>query len=515
MTTVPAESRPASDVIGKVARPVEGAELGLEDLERDRSRGLVFLDESRPELRHDGGMGIAAIATDVLGLLPAAVLAAALAASLHRAGTVVFDRATFASTLLRLLASIPVFVAALAGTRHDKPMFVRTGFGHQVNQVALPVAAGGLLCLAGWRIAAGSGVHVVPTQDSLIVTALVGIGMVATARLALHSWFSTSAGGPSRVVVVGSGVVAERVRTQLQEGSGVEVVGFVDDEPKEQVGWLGHLCELHDVCDRFHIDRVVVAFSRSSAEEIVAALRPVQGRLPISVVPRLFDVVPTNAYIHELSSGFPAVSVMPATLGIWPRALKRSVDVAGAGLGLLVASPLLLAIAVAVRLSSRGPVILRQTRIGRHGQSFSMLKFRTMWVQDATTRHPAVPAEPVQGPFPKLKSDPRVTPIGRILRRCSLDELPQLVNVLTGSMSLVGPRPFVPDDAAWIDGWALRRYSARPGITGLWQVSGRNDLTYEEMCRLDHLYVSSWSIGLDVRILVRTLRAMVAGRGAY
>ncbi len=119
------------------------------------------------------------------------------------------------------------------------------------------------------------------------------------------------------------------------------------------------------------------------------------------------------------------------------------------------------------------------------------------------------------GPFPKLKDDPRVTSVGRLLRRTSLDELPQLWNVVRGEMSLVGPRPFVPDDDAWITDWAQRRYSVRPGITGLWQVSGRNNLTFEEMCRLDNLYVSCWSAGLDVRILLRTLRAMAGGSGAY
>ena len=119
------------------------------------------------------------------------------------------------------------------------------------------------------------------------------------------------------------------------------------------------------------------------------------------------------------------------------------------------------------------------------------------------------------GPFPKLKDDPRVTSVGRILRRTSLDELPQLWNVVRGEMSLVGPRPFVPDDAVWITDWAQRRYSVRPGITGLWQVSGRNNLTFDEMCRLDSLYVSCWSAGLDIRILVRTLRAVLARSGAY
>jgi lipopolysaccharide/colanic/teichoic acid biosynthesis glycosyltransferase len=123
--------------------------------------------------------------------------------------------------------------------------------------------------------------------------------------------------------------------------------------------------------------------------------------------------------------------------------------------------------------------------------------------------------EVVTGPFPKLKDDPRITRVGRIIRKFSIDELPQLWNVLWGQMSLVGPRPFIPDDARWIDGWATRRYTVRPGITGLWQVSGRNEVTFDDMCRLDYVYVASWSVGLDFRILVRTLGAVTSRHGAY
>jgi lipopolysaccharide/colanic/teichoic acid biosynthesis glycosyltransferase len=291
-------------------------------------------------------------------------------------------------------------------------------------------------------------------------------------------------------------------------------VGFVDDDPKDPTGQLGSLSDLSAVCTREHIDHVVVAFSRSSPEAMIDVLRPVQTMVPITVVPRLFDILPATAQIQELASGFPGISAAPATLDRLQRAAKRSVDIAGAGLVLALGAPLLVAEAILIRLTSSGPVLLRQARVGRNGEVFSMLKFRTM---HRATADPVVSliGEPVLGPFPKLKRDPRVTTVGRVLRRLSLDELPQLFNVLSGRMSLIGPRPFIVDDAASIGGWALDRYSMRPGITGLWQVSGRNDLTYEEMCRLDHLYVSCWSLGLDARILMRTVRAVTAGRGAY
>jgi lipopolysaccharide/colanic/teichoic acid biosynthesis glycosyltransferase len=209
------------------------------------------------------------------------------------------------------------------------------------------------------------------------------------------------------------------------------------------------------------------------------------------------------------------VSVPSRVFGRWPASAKRFIDIVGSGVALLLLSPVLITVAGVVRLTSAGPVILRQERVGRGGQVFSMLKFRTMVVH-VVDGHPAdLAGDATNGPFPKLKDDPRITRVGRVLRRASIDELPQLWNVLVGQMSLVGPRPFVLDDAAVIGGWALRRYAVRPGITGLWQVSGRNDLTYDEMCRLDHLYVSCWSLGMDLRVLLRTLRAVSGSHGAY
>ena len=260
---------------------------------------------------------------------------------------------------------------------------------------------------------------------------------------------------------------------------------------------------------------MVVAFSRTCSERMIDVLRPLQGYLPITVVPRLFDVVPMTADVQELADGFPGLSVAPGRFGRGQGALKRTGDIIGASVALTMLLPVFLAVALAVRLTSAGPVILRQARVGRDGKVFPMLKFRTMAVPGSSGAPSRPEGEAVLGPFPKLKDDPRITPVGRLLRRISIDELPQLINVLRGQMSLVGPRPFIIEDAQCIGGWALRRYSVRPGITGLWQVSGRNDLTYDEMCRLDDLYVTCWSPGLDIKVLVRTLRAVSAGRGAY
>ncbi|WP_146060076.1 sugar transferase, partial [Streptomyces sp. SM5] len=195
--------------------------------------------------------------------------------------------------------------------------------------------------------------------------------------------------------------------------------------------------------------------------------------------------------------------------------LKALVDRSGAALGLLVLAPLFLAVALAVRLSSRGPVFHRQIRHGRHNRPFTMWKFRTM-VEDAESRREQLaPANESEGPMFKMRRDPRVTRIGHALRRTSVDELPQLLNVLRGDMSLVGPRPPLPDEAASYDERELRRLAVRPGLTGLWQVSGRSDLTWQETVRLDLWYVDNWSLAMDLGLLARTVRAVADGRGAY
>jgi exopolysaccharide biosynthesis polyprenyl glycosylphosphotransferase len=198
------------------------------------------------------------------------------------------------------------------------------------------------------------------------------------------------------------------------------------------------------------------------------------------------------------------------------RLVKEVVDRLGAGLVLLAAAPVLLAIALAVRLDSPGPVLFRQIRIGRDGREFSMLKFRTM-VVDAEQQRAALLGlnESADGLLFKIADDPRVTRAGRLLRRLSLDELPQLLNVLGGQMSLVGPRPPLPDEVALYDDSVRRRLLVKPGLTGLWQVSGRSDLTWEESVRLDLRYVENWSLLLDLMILWKTGSAVIRARGAY
>lgn len=190
-------------------------------------------------------------------------------------------------------------------------------------------------------------------------------------------------------------------------------------------------------------------------------------------------------------------------------------DRTGALFGLLALTPLLLAVALSVRLSSRGPVFHRQVRQGQHNRPFTMWKFRTMVADAETLKAQLATSNEVDGPLFKMRGDPRVTSVGRMLRRTSLDELPQLVNVLLGHMSLVGPRPPLPEEASRYDEREHRRLAVKPGLTGLWQVSGRSDLTWQETVSLDLWYVDNWSVAADMGLLARTVRAVADGRGAY
>jgi exopolysaccharide biosynthesis polyprenyl glycosylphosphotransferase len=214
--------------------------------------------------------------------------------------------------------------------------------------------------------------------------------------------------------------------------------------------------------------------------------------------------------------GMPVVSLPPLGLARSSRVLKRTFDAVVSAAALLLLSPLLSLIAAAIRLDSKGPALFRQPRRGREGSTFQIVKFRTMQTGAEGRRSDVLHLNEVDGPLFKVKgADPRVTRVGSFLRRTSLDELPQLWNVLRGEMSLVGPRPFVIYEADQITGWAARRLDMTPGITGLWQVLGRNDMPFEEMVKLDYLYVTNWSLWWDMKILCQTIPVVVGRRGAY
>jgi exopolysaccharide biosynthesis polyprenyl glycosylphosphotransferase len=318
----------------------------------------------------------------------------------------------------------------------------------------------------------------------------------------------------TRILVIGTGPISDRLTSRLQRCPDTLVVGHVEDNPAPGTQVLGGLADLPDVCAEHQIDRVIVGFPNTSDANVLAALRQLLGQVPVSEIPRFFELHNWRSEAEELH-GLTLMHLPTASLALSSRIIKRLMDVTLAFCALLATAPVLLVIAVAIKLDTPGPVFFRQERIGRGGKPFQIFKFRSMtgdaWRQRATVAQ----LNEVDGPLFKMEMDPRVTRVGAIIRKTSLDELPQLINVVRGEMSLVGPRPLPTEESDRIDGAALARLDVRPGITGLWQVCGRSDLTYADLQHLDSVYVRSWSLMWDLRIMAQTPRVVFAGSGAY
>ncbi len=326
-----------------------------------------------------------------------------------------------------------------------------------------------------------------------------------------------------RTLILGSGVVAGQVVKKLSNNKqfGLAPVGIVDDAVHDvgspDLPWLGRFADLDTIIEAQGIDRVIIAFSRASHEQLLEAIRACRDAgVTVDVVPRLFEFLDGVRALDQVG-GLPLLSIGAQMLTSASITAKRVLDVAGSLALLFFFSPLMIAIAVAVKLESRGPVFFRQPRAGRANTSFQLIKFRSMYV-DAEQRKADMEElnEAGDGVMFKIREDPRVTRVGRFIRRFSLDEMPQLFNVLRGEMSLVGPRPLIfPETAALEEDWHLRRLELRPGLTGPWQVYGRSQSPFQEMVRFDYQYVAGWSLARDVEILLATLPAVLSGRGAY
>jgi exopolysaccharide biosynthesis polyprenyl glycosylphosphotransferase len=326
-----------------------------------------------------------------------------------------------------------------------------------------------------------------------------------------------------RTLILGSGFVAGHVVKKLRNNGqfGLTPVGIVDDEVHDvgspDLPWLGRFADLDTIIEAQGIDRVIIAFSRASHEQLLESIRACRDAgVTVDVVPRLFEFLDGVRALDQVG-GLPLLSIGAPILTSASITAKRVLDVAGSLALILLFSPLMIAIAIAIKLESRGPVFFRQPRAGRGNTSFQLIKFRSMYT-DAEKRKEDMAElnEAADGVMFKIREDPRVTRVGRFIRRFSLDELPQLFNVLRGEMSLVGPRPLIfPETAALEYDWHLRRLELRPGLTGPWQVYGRSQSPFQEMVRFDYQYVAGWSLARDIEILLATLPAVLSGRGAY
>ncbi len=321
--------------------------------------------------------------------------------------------------------------------------------------------------------------------------------------------------GPERCLFVGSDESFERLVDKLAGNDPrAELVGRTSLSPTADPKLIAAAsAQLHGLVEALDVHRVIIEPSQDSPQHVLDFVREAKATgVPVSLLPRILDVVGSAIEVDHLD-GITLLGVRHFGLSRSSLLLKRSLDVVGATIGLVVLSPLFALIAALIKLDSQGPVFFRQTRVGRDGGRFEMWKFRSMVCDaDAQKAQLRTRNEAAAGLF-KIAEDPRLTRVGRVLRRRSLDELPQLVNVLRGQMSLVGPRPLVADEDEQILGMDRRRLQLTPGMTGHWQILGSSRVPLAEMVKLDYLYVAGWSLWSDVKILLRTLPYVMARRG--
>jgi exopolysaccharide biosynthesis polyprenyl glycosylphosphotransferase len=345
------------------------------------------------------------------------------------------------------------------------------------------------------------------------VSALREIYTRATGRLL------EQAGYRRRALLVGSGKHIEAVAHALggRARTNVDLLGYISLNPRPDNGLrsLGQLEQLDEILTSERVEEVIIAdpdFPQESALDLVERCH--QRGVTVHVAPSTMEILVDRAEFVPGES-VPLFTLRPPVFEGIDFALKRSFDLVLASVWLVLISPVLLAIAIAVKLSSRGPVIYHSIRPGMAGKPFRCFKFRTMRQHADQIQDDLESLNELSGALFKIRDDPRLTRVGRLLRRFSLDELPQLVNVIRGEMSLVGPRPLPMRDFLRLEDWHKKRYLVLPGITGLWQVSGRAELDFDDLVRLDFLYLERWSIFLDLSILLKTIPAVLSRRGAF
>ncbi len=326
----------------------------------------------------------------------------------------------------------------------------------------------------------------------------------------------------SRFLIIGDSENARALRRRLQadKALGKEFVGFITTGPRPDLkigedDVVGGLDDVASVLRGLRVDHVYIASRDLSHAAILRILDEcTANQTQVDMLSDLYEILHGRATVQQVA-GFPMVSLRQAALRRRQEMIKRWMDIV-ISLGLMVfAIPLALIIMIAIRLDSPGPALYSQVRVGKGGKLFRMYKFRSMAIDAEERLEQVRPLNEAIGPIFKIKEDPRVTRVGRFLRRTSLDELPQIYNVLKGDMSLVGPRPPLPSEVEAYEDWHRQRLTVNQGMTGLWQVSGRSLLAFDEMVKLDIYYIENWSIWLDLLILLRTIPIVLQARGAY
>jgi exopolysaccharide biosynthesis polyprenyl glycosylphosphotransferase len=329
--------------------------------------------------------------------------------------------------------------------------------------------------------------------------------------------------GVDRLLIVGAGEVGRAIMRNIvaQPQLGYQIIGFVDDDPEKQrtdIGRfkaLGGTENLPRLLWEQAVDEVIITLPWTSHRKVNRLMGHCERQgIRAKIVPDLFQMSLNRVDVDDIN-GIPLIGVKEVTIRGWNLALKRAMDVAIASVGLVLSAPLMGLLALLVKYDSPGPVLFRQVRVGRGDRLFTFYKFRSMRQEAEAEQARLLNLNEATGPLFKMRHDPRLTRVGKFLRRTSLDELPQLYNVLRGEMSMVGPRPPLPAEVEQYQEWHRKRLEVSPGVTGLWQVSGRSDLTFDEMVMLDLFYAENWSLWLDLKILLRTIPTTILGTGAY
>jgi exopolysaccharide biosynthesis polyprenyl glycosylphosphotransferase len=503
------------------ARRESGAFLDV--LDERTLRLLEFRRRRGAYVRRGWIMRRILLVADSIGLLVAFALTAVLAGTSSSTAGGLAPLSEFGLFALTL----PVWI--LAAKLHGLYERDEAHASHTTVQEFTSVAH--VVTLGTWIVFAGSWLTGInnPEPPRLVLFWLVAVASMIGFRTLARYASRDHIGYLQNAVIVGAGDIGQLVARKLLQHHeyGINVVGFIDDQPKGRRGDLGMLSvlggpeRLPEVIELLDVERVIVAFSNEPDQRTLDLIRSLRELdVHIDVVPRLFEVLGSTATIHDVE-GLPLVGLPPVRLSRSSRVMKRGLDIVVAGTALLLFAPLFAFVAWRIKRDSAGPVFFRQTRLGFNMQEFTALKFRTMVVDVDESVHRAYIASTMDASavastngIYKLERANEVTAVGRWLRKTSLDELPQLINILRGEMSLVGPRPCIPYETEHFRAHHFERFLVPAGLTGLWQVKARAQSTFGEALDLDVSYARSWSLGLDLELLCRTPFALLRQRKA-